>query len=299
MPSLNALRAFEAAARHGAMNKAAEELAVTEGAVSRQIRLLEEELGVDLFRRVHRGVKLSPEGDALSKALAEAFEVIRRGVDTVRSRPAEIRVRTLPTLGTRWLLPRLAAFETANPETKVRVSVLWDCMTPDDAEHDVGIVLIDDTWPPERLTPLFPERLTPVCSPAYLQRMGRLDTPEALARAQVLHCSSSPDWAMWLEQAGLGPIDPGRGEVFDTMDMALRAAERGRGVVIADLAMVADDLALGRLVQASSVVVTERSAYAVVRRDGLRRRPEIDRFVAWILQEAAATGPEAPAAAAA
>lgn len=289
LPSLNALRAFEAAARLGALNRAADELAVTEGAVSRQIRTLEDELGVALFRRVHRGVRLSPAGEALAASLRDAFETIRRGVDQVRSRPAEIRVRVLPTLGTRWLLPRLATFEAANPELKVRVSVLWDSMSPDDVDQDVGIVLDENRWSEDRLVPLFRERLTPVCAPAYLERIGRLDTPTAFRRARLLHTSGSPDWRLWLDKAGFSDFEPDVGEMFDTMDMALRAAEQGRGVAIADLAMIGDDLALGRLVQASSVVVTDRTNYHVVRTDALRPRPEVDRFVAWLTAEAAAS----------
>ncbi|BBE72609.1 LysR substrate-binding domain-containing protein [Oharaeibacter diazotrophicus] len=289
LPSLNALRAFEAAARLGALNRAADELSVTESAVSRQIRVLEDELGVGLFRRVHRGVRLSPAGERLASALGQAFETIRRGVDEVRKGPAEIRVRVLPTLGTRWLLPRLSAFESAHPDLKVRVSVLWESMTPDDVEHDVGIVMDENRWPPERLIALFRERLTPVCSPAYLKRIGRLDTPAALRRALLLHCSGAPDWPLWLKQAGFPEAETDGGEWFDTMDMALRAAERGRGVAIADLAMVADDLTLGRLVRASGIVVTDRTNYHVVRRDTGRARPEVDRFVDWLLAEAAAT----------
>lgn len=286
LPSLNALRAFEAAARLGALNRAADELAVTEGAVSRQIRTLEDELGVALFRRVHRGVRLSPAGEALAASLRDAFETIRRGVDQVRSRPAEIRVRVPPTFGTRWLLPRLASFEAANPELKVRVSILLDYMTPDDIEQDVGILIDDGRWPQDRLIPLFRERLTPVCSPAFLERIGQLDTPAAVRRAALLHTSGSSDWLNWLEKAGFPDPDPEAGEIFDTMDMALRAAERGRGVAIADLSMIADDLALGRLVRASPITMSDRTAYCAVRTDILRPRPEVDRFVAWLTAEA-------------
>lgn len=290
LPSLNALRAFEATARNGALNRAADELAVTESAVSRQIRALEEDLGVDLFRRVHRGVRLTAAGDLLAASLGEAFETIRRGVAQVRQHPGEIRVRVLPTFGTRWLLPRLPAFETAHPELKVRVSVLWECMTPDDVEHDVGIVLDEDSWPADRMIPLFRERLTPVCAPATLQRNGPLDNAAAVARAAMLHCSSAPDWRLWLDKAGFSDVDTESGEVFDTMDMALRAAERGRGFAMADLSMVADDLALGRLVQASAIVVGDRTNYYAVRGDAARPRPEVDRFLAFLLAEAAAAG---------
>lgn len=297
LPSLNALRAFEAVARHGSVTRAADELAVTQSAVSRHIRALEEDLGVVLFRRLHRSIRLSPEGEALAASLAEAFDVMVRGVARLRNRPGEVRIRVLPTIGTRWLLPRLHRFETANPQIRIRVSVLWDCMTPDDAEHDLGVCLDGDrTWPEEDLIPLFQERLTPVCAPAYLARSGPLDTSAALTRAAFLHCSNAPDWRLWLEAAGFLDVDPRPGEVFDTMDMALRAAESGRGVAMADLSMVEEDLALGRLVQASPFVLTERTNYFLVRRDAQRPRADVDAVVAWLRAECAPAARPARAA---
>lgn len=283
LPSLNALRAFECVARLGALNKAAEEMNVTESAVSRQIRALEDDLHVELFRRVHRGVRLSPEGDQLSHALEIAFDAIRRGVEQIRARPGVVRVRTPSTFGARWLLPRLHDFEASNPEISVRVSVLSENMEPSDIENDVGIIYASKAWGGEDLMPFLMERLTPVCSPAYLGRLGEGDAMDLIGRAQLLHCAAVSDWRRWVLKAfGGAGVDVDRGEIFGTMDMALRAAETGRGFAIADLSMIEDDLALGRLVAPFRVIAEGVDNFYLVRRDRLKPRPEVTRFVEWL-----------------
>jgi len=283
LPSLNALKAFESVARLGALNRAAEELNVTESAVSRQIRSLEEDLHVELFRRVHRGVRLSPEGEQLAVSLGTAFEAIRRGVEQIRARPGVIRVRTPPTFGARWLLPRLRSFETANPDLSVRVSVLWENMDPSDVENDVGILYESRAWQPEELVPFLMERLTPVCSPAYLARIEHLEPIDKIKHGQLLHGSTFADWKRWVARAfGENTVDVEHGETFDTMDTALRAAEAGRGFAIADLSMIDDDLTLGRLVAPFRVVSGGVDNFYLVRRDRLRPKPEVTRFVEWL-----------------
>ncbi len=286
LPSLNALRAFECVARLGALNRAAEEMSVTESAVSRQIRALEADLNVELFRRVHRGVRLSPEGEQLAKALETAFEAIRRGVEQIRARPGVVRVRTPPTFGVRWLLPRLHDFESANPDIAIRVSVLSENMDPGDVENDVGIVNDNRNWPADDLMPFLMERLTPVCSPAYLDRLGDGEPFDRIGRSQLLHCTNVSDWRRWVSSAfGDVRVDVDRGEIFDTMDMALLAAETGRGFAIADLAMIEGDLARGRLVAPFRVVAKGADNFYLVRRDRIRPKSEVTRFVAWLYAE--------------
>jgi LysR family glycine cleavage system transcriptional activator len=283
LPSLNALKAFESVARLGALNRAAEELNVTESAVSRQIRALEDDLRVELFRRVHRGVRLSPEGEQLALSLGTAFEAMRRGVEQIRARPGVVRVRTPPTFGARWLLPRLRSFETANPDLSVRVSVLWENMDPSDVENDVGILYESRQWQPEELVPFLMERLTPVCSPAYYQTVAHLDPPERIRRGQILHGSGFADWKRWVARAfGDEALDVEHGEIFDTMDTALRAAEAGRGFAIGDLSMIGDDIGLGRLVAPFNIVTGGVDNLYLVRRDRIRPKPEVTRFVEWL-----------------
>ena len=283
LPSLNALKAFESVARLGALNRAAEELNVTESAVSRQIRALEDDLRVELFRRVHRGVRLSPEGEQLALSLGTAFEAMRRGVEQIRARPGVVRVRTPPTFGARWLLPRLRSFETANPDLSVRVSVLWENMDPSDVENDVGILYESRQWQPEDLVPFLMERLTPVCSPAYYQTVAHLDPPERIRHGQILHGSGFADWKRWVSRAfGDEALDVEHGEIFDTMDTALRAAEAGRGFAIGDLSMIGDDIGLGRLVAPFNIVTGGVDNLYLVRRDRIRPKPEVTRFVEWL-----------------
>ncbi|WP_237153711.1 LysR substrate-binding domain-containing protein [Oryzibacter oryziterrae] len=291
LPSLNALRAFECVARLGAVNRAAEEMNVTESAVSRQVRALEEDLRVELFRRVHRGVRLSPEGEQLLRYLGSAFDTIRRGVEQIRARPGEVRVRTPPTFGSRWLLPRLRDFEMANPDMSVRVTILWENMEPSDAENDVGVVYESRGWPEEELIPFLHERLTPVCSPAFLASVKAKDTAEMIRSSQLLHCSVVRDWERWVTTALPGEsMDVARGEIFDTMDTALRAAEAGRGFAIADLAMVDHDLALGRLVAPFPTIAEGVDNFYIVRRDRLRPKPEVTRFIDWLFAQVRADG---------
>jgi LysR family glycine cleavage system transcriptional activator len=286
LPSLNALRAFECVARLGALNRAAEEMNVTESAVSRQIRALEDDLHVELFRRVHRGVRLSPQGEQLAQALEVAFEAIRRGVESIRDRPGVVRVRTPPTFGTRWLLPRLHRFEVANPDISVRVAVLSENMEPSDIENDVGIINSSKSWGGEARMPFLMERLTPVCSPAYLERLGPGDALDLVERGQLLHCEGNADWRRWADHAfGEGTVAVDRGETFITMDMALRAAETGRGFAIADLSMVEEDVSIGRLVAPFRIVAQGADDFFLVRRDRFRPRPEVSRFVEWLYAE--------------
>lgn len=286
LPSLNALRAFECVARLGALKSAAAEMNVTESAVSRQIRALEDDLHVELFRRVHRGVRLTAEGEQLAAALGAAFDGIRRGVELIRARPGVIRVRTPPTFGARWLLPRLRAFEADNPDLSVRVSVLWKDMDPGDTDNDVGIVNNARIWAADEPMPLLKERLTPVCAPAYLKRLGGCDPAQVVANSPILHCTDTRDWQRWVAKAMPGEaVAVDRGEVFDTMDTALRAAEAGRGFAIADLSMIEEDLALGRLVAPFAIVAEGDMDFYLVRRDRHRPRPEVTRFIAWLYGE--------------
>lgn len=289
LPSLNALKAFESAARLGGIGRAAVELFVTESAVSRQIKALEMELGADLFMRNHRGVALTVEGAALAKTLTEAFGTIRRGVDQVRAEPGLVTLRTPPTLGTRWLLPRLRRFEADNPDLTVRVSVLWACARPEDMDFDLAVVFRGDGWPEGELIPLLSERLMPVCSPGYREKLGEVRSAEDLSAALLLHCAGSQDWLWWSRAWNRGALDCSRGEVFDTMDMVLRAAETGRGVGIADIGMIEDDLALGRLVPLVPFLSAGPDDLFLARRDRIRPRKAVSRLVEWLLEEARAS----------
>ncbi len=288
LPSLNALKTFEAIARLGGMKKAAWELSVTESAVSRQIRLLEEELGVSLFRRVHRGLVLTPKGHELAKTLRDAFGMVEAGVKRVTKAPERLTVRTPPTFGIRWLMPRLPRFEERHPDWKVEINITWHEIRPDTLKHDVGIRYDPGTWPEKCITPLMVERLTPVCSPKLLEIWPLSRSAQDLGKVPLLHCSwPGTDWIRWVKGWGGDPFDVDRGENFDLLDLALRAAEAGRGVAMADLAMIEDDLALGRLVAPFPDIVVPGETYVFVEPEPEQSSPVARAFREWLKEEAA------------
>jgi LysR family glycine cleavage system transcriptional activator len=285
---LTALKTFEATARHGGMKKAAHELSVTESAVSRQIRLLEQELGVSLFRRVHRGLVLTPKGQELAKTLRDAFGLVEAGVQRITRAPERLTVRTPPTFGIRWLMPRLSRFEERHPDWKVEINLTWHEIQPETLKHDVGIRCEPGPWPEKCITPLMVERLTPVCSPKLLETWSLSRSSDDLGKAPLLHCSwPGADWLRWVQGWGGEPFDVSRGETFDLLDLALRAAEAGRGIAMADLAMIEDDLALGRLVAPFPDIVVPGETYVFVEPEPEQSSPAASAFRTWIKEEAA------------
>lgn len=295
LPSLTALKAFEATARLGGPTRAAEELNITQSAVSRHVRGLEEELGLALFRRVHRGVVLTEEGRILAAAMTRSLDLVAETVDRLTRDRNTLKVRTLPSVGVRWLWPRLHRFEARHPEVRLTVDILWHQMDPEDVEHDCGIRGDAGPWPPESVTPLMGERLVPVCSPAFAASRTLPRTPAEFARAPLLHCSlDRNDWRVWARKWPGGPFDVEHGPNFDMLDMALRAAEAGRGIAMADLNLIGDDLASGRLVAPWPDVVASGMDYVLVARDRADK-PAIGLFRDWLVEEARAT--VAPAAA--
>lgn len=288
LPSLNALHTFEAAARLGGITRAAEELHVTQSAVSRQIRALEEELGLPLFRRVHRGVVLTAEGEQLAATLREAFGRVSEGIQRLKRDPWQLKVRVPPTFGVRWLWPRLNRFETANPDILTEVSMLWSNIEPGDGGFDLGVRLRPGAWPEANRTVLFEERLAPVCAPGFID--GRTPkTGHDFERFPLLHCSNHQDWRLWSRNWSGGPFDCEHGEVFDTLDFALRAAEAGRGIAVTDLAMAEADLAAGRLKVVVPETVANGHIYYLISPEPEAERAAVRRFRDWICSEAAAT----------
>lgn len=286
LPSLTALKTFETAARLGGVTRAAEELNVTQSAVSRQIRLLEQELGVSLFRRVHRGVVLSAEGERLAATLHDAFNRIAEGVDRLQRDPWTLKIRVPPTFGVRWLWPRLRQFEAAHPKVTAEVSMLWACTDPGDGGFDLGVRLRPGAWPAENLTELFEERLAPVCSPAFIAGRKPPASGADFERFPLLHCANHHDWRLWSRNWSGGPFDCEHGETFDTLDFALRAAEAGRGVAVTDLAMAEDDIAAGRLQVLVPEAVSNGHVYYLVSPDPHTERPAVRLFRKWIVAQA-------------
>lgn len=251
LPPLNALRAFEAAARHDGYIAAAEELHVTRGAISRQVKVLEEYLGVRLFDRGHKGVSLTQAGQELLPVLSEAFGKIADHTERMTEQTSDLRIICPPTLSIRWLFPKLAEFRQVHPEIPVRLTTdFYGQSGFDPSRYDLGVSL--EFWPGRgsdiRTQPVFPMRLSPACSPALLET-ATFNTPSDLSRCTLLHESpSQEDWHTWVSHFGVSGLDPTQGEAFPNLDMAVRAAVMGAGVVVADLELCREELDRGALV---------------------------------------------------
>ena len=289
LPPLNALRAFEAAARHESFVAAAGELHVTQGAISRHVRLLEAHLGAALFHRQAQGVRLTPAGRALLPELTGAFERIALAAHRVERGGRELRVAAAPTLAGRWLLRRLARFHAAHAEC--RVTLGWMSGYEDFVSGGFDLAIapldIDDRRPRGReATLLRQEALAPVCAPA---RAGSLATPTDLAGETLLHPSTTrEDWPKWLAAAGLPAHLAQGGQAYYTLEMAISAAIGGLGVAMVDLLLVRDELAQGILVAPFDLVVREGTGYLLVAERGRLAEPHMVAFRDWLAAEVAA-----------
>jgi LysR family glycine cleavage system transcriptional activator len=296
LPPLNALRAFEAAARHGSLTKAAGELKVTPGALSHQIRGLEELLQVALFERHARGLVLTAAGRQLQPGLQSAFQQIRQALGSLGARGNDrvLVISTPPGFTAKWLAPRLHRFVAGHPEIDVRITSSMALANFTTDGIDVAIRNMRDAEPPdpalhaERLVGLF---VVPVSSPGLLARIGPLAAPEALREAPLVHDDSlaqsadMPDWSAWFEKAGVEGIDLSRGLHFSSSDHALEAAIEGAGVLLANGVLAFDDLRAGRLVMPFDLMIPfARSLYLVCPK-GSEARRNIAAFRAWIAQE--------------
>ncbi|MDM0110373.1 transcriptional regulator GcvA [Variovorax sp. J22R24] len=252
LPPLNALRAFEAAARHLSITVAADELNVTPGAVSRQIRMLEEMLRVQLLHRGHRQISLTRQGEDYYRAVTKAIEALREATLrlTRRSRRKQLKVRAYTTFAMRWLIPRLSSFHSANPGIEVLLTASLDPVEFRKEDIDGAIRLGDGKWSGVNTHRLVPNVLLPVCSPALLAAGPKIRKPADLQHQTLLHSIARPDdWGYWLEAARVDHrIDARGGMTYQSSAMAYAAAIEGQGFAIAQRFLVEGDLASGKLV---------------------------------------------------
>ncbi|NML97913.1 transcriptional regulator GcvA [Paraburkholderia sp. RP-4-7] len=251
LPPLNALRAFEAAGRLGSFKEAAAELHVTHGAVSQQVRLLEEWLGASLFERHNRRVVLTPAAKAYLAEIGPLFEHIshataRYGLPEPVSRTLSVNAPATFTL--RWLVPRLAKFRVAHPDVDVKVETSNEPVESLPVTYEVIIRGGPDTFYGYSMRPFLSEERIPVCSPALLQRLP-LRTPDDIRQHTLLNTSSLPRlWPDWLARANIAALTPAAALTFDHFYLTLQAAIDGIGIAMGPTALIADDLAAGRLV---------------------------------------------------
>jgi len=281
---LNALRAFEASARHLSFTRAALELSVTQNAVSAQVKNLEERLGVPLFRRLPRGLALTDEGAALLPALSESFERMRVVLERMQG-GVQVEVLTVAAVGTfavGWLLPRLPAFQRDQPSIDLRLLTNNNRVDLAAEGLDYAIRFGDGAWHGTDAEPLIEAPLAPVCAPAIARRLQR---PADLARETLLRSYRADEWPRWFAEAG-APVPLLRGPVFDSSITLAGAAAQGAGVALLPVALFGEDLRNERLVQPfEQGVVTGR--YWLSRLKSRPVTPAMLAFREWLLDEAA------------
>jgi LysR family glycine cleavage system transcriptional activator len=297
LPPLNALRAFEAAARHLSFAEAAAELHVTPAAISHQIKALEDDLGIKLFRRLNRAVRLTDAGQACLPGLRDGFERIAEAV--ARARQGEslgvLTVTSSPAIAAKWLVPRLERFRERHPTIDLRIDASMRLVDFAREDVHVGLRYGGGNYPGLHAELLLRSEVFPVCAPALLKGKHPLRQPEDLRHHTLIHDETipidpqSPDWAMWLRAAGVTDIDATRGLHFNQAALALDAAIDGRGVTLTRDVFAAADLAAGRLVRPFGAAMPASFAIYVVVPPALVTAPKVKAFRDWLFEEAAAT----------
>lgn len=309
LPPLNALKAFEAAARHLSVKKAAIELNVTPAAVSHQIRTLEEYLGIQLFHRYNRALELTDAARASLPKLREGFQCLAQAVERLRTHQSGgvLTVSAAPSFAARWLMPRLHRFIAAHPEIDVRVSARMRRVSVDGKgdvaeratveawleDSDIALLYGRGNYPGLRVSKLLDLTITPICSPKLLEGEHPLKRPEDLAHHMLLHddtgdlYDNEPFWQVWLRAAGVDGMDTKRGPHFSHAVLALEAAIDAVGVVTTMPVLAGEELKTGRLVTPFDVNAPLVSAYYLVCEEGALTRPAVSLFRDWLLEEAA------------
>lgn len=279
---LNALRAFEAAARHLSFTRAADELNVTQTAVSAHVKQLEARLGTPLFRRLPRGLALTDEGLALVPVLGDAFDRIGETLDRYEGgRMREVlTVGVVGTFAIGWLLPRLEEFHRQHPQVDLRLMTNNNRVDLAGEGLDYAIRFGDGAWHGTHAVPLIAAPLSPLCAPAVA---ARLAAPADLARETLLRSYRPDEWPRWFEAAGT-PSPRLTGPMFDSSALMIAAALAGHGVALAPPAMFDGDLAAERLVQPFMVEVT-LGRYWLTRLNSRRETAAMQAFAAWLTEE--------------
>ncbi len=294
LPPLNALRAFEAAARHLSLTRAAAELHVTPAAISHQVKALETWLGVPLFRRLNRAILLTDAGQGCFKGLHDGFDRLAEAVEAVRVHAATgpLTVSVAPSFASKWLVPRLDGLRRAHPQIDIRIDASTALVDFARDDIDVAVRYGRGRYPGLRVERLLTEEVFPVCSPKLRRGPPPLRKPQDLRRHTLLHSeamiqdASWPTWQMWLLAAGVHDVDAGRGSRFTTSSMAIEAAIDGQGVALASSVLAADDLRARRLVRPFAMSLAHDFSYYVVCPEATANRPKVAAFRNWVLEEA-------------
>ena len=299
LPSLNALRAFEAAGRYLSYTRAAQDLHVTRAAVGHQVKALEDHLGVKLFRRLNRALVLTEAGRGLLPGLQEVFYRLTGVMQEFYQRDTErpITVSVPPAFAGKWLLPKLDRFREQHPEIEFRIDATNRLVDLLHEGVEIGLRYGAGDYPGLRTDCLLAEEAFPVCSPELLEGDYPLRVPEDLRWHTLLHGEdrvsrhSWPDWTMWLQTAGVTGVDARRGLRFSDTELALQVAIKGQGVALGSRVLAGDDLAEGRLIRLFEVSFLVTYAYYMVSPEAIADEPRVVAFRQWVLSEARTAQP--------
>ena len=288
LPPLNTLRFFEAAARRGSFSSAANELHVTPGAVSQQIHLLEDRLGVPLFDRAARGVMLTDAGRRYASELRTIFQLLERATEEVISPPRQtLVIAVTPRFASKWLFPRLPEFQNANPDIEIEVRPSLNLVDFARDRVDVAFRHGSDNWDGVKSHLLLSEELIPVCSRSLCEGPQAIRTADDLRHHRLLHITPAMgEWGDWLANAGVTHPDATGGIKLESLRVALDLAGAGLGVALGRLPFVSDELESGQLVAPLNLRIASKNAYYLVYPTEWEQRPKIHAFAQWVLKYA-------------
>jgi LysR family glycine cleavage system transcriptional activator len=293
---MSAVRVFEAAARHQSFTRAAEELGMTQAAVSYQIKMLEDRIGAPLFIRLPRQVALTAKGRQLAPAVTEAFEALRNAFAGIEATVQSVlSISTLTTFASNWLVPRLGRFQQLHPDIAVQINVSGQVVDFGQSDFDLAIRSGNGDWPGLEAHLLFPNLFTPVCSPELIRGVTLKD-PSDILRFPIIS-PNDPWWQDWFIAAGVQDFDPSKrpdnylgAQQFEGM-VAMAA---GQGFALINPYFFPGDLAAGRLVQPFDLLATSERGYWLVYPKARRRSAKIEAFRDWVLSEVAGDAEKTP-----
>ncbi|MFL6931366.1 MAG: transcriptional regulator GcvA [Xanthobacteraceae bacterium] len=294
LPHVGFFQGFEAAARTLSFTKAAEELFITQSAVSRQIKALEDHLGVTLFERRPRALVLTDHGQALYAVAADALDRLQTAVDRLRmdGRTGQLSITTTTGFASLWLIPRLRRFTSLHPDVDVRISATTEMLNLERSLVDLAIRYCPPDAVPEGATRLFGEGVLPVCARSLLRDRSRpLKRPHDLRRHTLLHFDypgamrSFMDWGTWLTALGIGELKPAGALHFTQYEQMIQAAVDGQGVALGRQPLVNDLIASGVLVAPFKNAVAGSRAYFLIEQPAARGKVQVRQFAAWLLDE--------------
>lgn len=289
LPPLNALKAFEAAARHESFTRAAEELCVTQGAVSHQVKALETELALKLFNRERQRLIITEAGRDYLAVVRDALDRIAIGTERLlqRQNAGVLTVSTSPDFAAKWLVHRLGHFAEAHTGIDLRVSATLHHVDFAREEVDLAVRHGDGNWPGLDAVRLSPEQLFAVCSPKLLSGKRRLSKPADILKFPLIHMDSRGDWKNWFQEAGLDDATATHGPVLNRASMVIDAAINGQGIALARTTLAAWDIINGHLVRPFPLALPLSKAYWVLGPKATASLPKIMTFRDWLLSEAA------------